>query len=132
MSSLPSTSSPEHDRDEADHTYAESEPEPSAHDTTPSKRLQKEGISVAAKRRVDAVTANMENRCPVTNCLPAHAVDYAHVLPRAAKDGLVSSHRFSKFIIGSNGRTTAHQVEIFMGHASWDPEGRYSLQCLSP
>jgi hypothetical protein len=91
MSSPPSTPSPEHDRDEADHTFADSRPEPSAHDTTPSKRLQKEGISAAAKRRVDAVTANMENRCLITNCLPEHAVDYAHVLPRAATDTEVGS-----------------------------------------
>jgi hypothetical protein len=91
MSSHLSTPSPEHDRDEADHTFADSAPEPSAHDTTPSKRLQEQAMSAAAKRRVDAVTANTENRCLITNCLPAHAVDYAHVLPRAANDDLVGN-----------------------------------------
>jgi hypothetical protein len=114
MSSLPSTPSPEHDRDEADHTYAESEPEPSAHDTTPSKRLQQEGISAAAKRRVDAITANMENRCLVTNCLPEHAVDYAHVLPRAATDdlevgsqSLFEIHRIHHWLIWPNYSSTS-------------------------
>jgi hypothetical protein len=92
MPSDSSPSSPEHDRDEADHTYAEPGPEPSDPDTTPSKRHQQlEAFSEAAKRRVDAVTANMENRCLVTNCLPKHAVEYAHLLHRAATDTVVGS-----------------------------------------
>jgi hypothetical protein len=84
-------------RDEVDHTYADSGSEPSAPDTTPttpSKRHQRlDPFSAAAKRRVDAVTTNTGNRCLITNCLPEHAVDYAHLLPRVAKDSEVGSHR---------------------------------------
>jgi hypothetical protein len=91
---MPSPSSPKHDHDEADYTYAFDfpGPEPSDTDTTltaPSKRHQQlEACSEAAKRRVDAATANMENRCLITNSPPkqAQAVEYAHLLPRATTD----------------------------------------------
>jgi hypothetical protein len=36
--------------------------------------------------RIDAVTVDTAHRCLITNCLPQHAVDYAHLLPRAAAE----------------------------------------------
>ncbi|KAI0283827.1 hypothetical protein BC826DRAFT_973606 [Russula brevipes] len=98
MPSGPSSSSQEYDRYDSDHTYADSGSESSTPDGTTSKleRYQRlEAFSAAAKRRVDAVTANTGNRCLITDCLPEHAVDYAHLLPRVAKNSELTKLEFS-------------------------------------
>jgi len=106
MPSGPSSSSQEYDRYDAGHTYTDSGSESSTPSpdgtTTKLERYQRlEAFSAAAKRRVDAVTADAGNRCLITNCLPEHAVDYAYLLPRVAKNSEVGGHRCSKFVIGS-------------------------------
>jgi hypothetical protein len=48
--------------------------------------------------RVDAVTLDTARRCLITNCLPQHAVDYAHLMPRAADESEVTETVIQFFI----------------------------------
>lgn len=67
-------------------TYDAPEPSPSDIDATPS---ESPALPAKIRERVDAATENTRGRCLISNVNSEYAVEYAHVLQRAASDALV-------------------------------------------
>lgn len=108
------------------HDSAYSEPLPAKGPLiTPDQRKGfAEQFSEAAKSRVQKATEGLSNlRCVISNTHELYAVQYAHLLPRAADPELVSNHRLRLRLfayVRLPYALAARETGIFMGHEIWE------------